>query len=445
MATPNFSLPELAFEQNFKEVDHNAALRMIDGLLSGVTSRTLTTPPAIVEGLVYIIPIGATGAWSGHDNKVAIAVNGIWQLLTPSLSWGPLWSIVDSAFIRWDGTNWIFVVVPGIGDMVRLVYDTNNNNIVDQAEAIAGNPSDDSFYGKVSGSKGFFNFFDRTRLTPLAGLSTTTGGSLASGDTVIQAFGKVQNQISNILSTTLTGLSTTTGGAVTSSDTILQGIGKVQNQISNILSTTLTGLSTTTGGAITSSLTILQAFGRLQNQLNNISSSVLSTTLTGLSTTTGGAITSSLTILQAFGRLQNQLNNILSTTLTGLSTTTGGAVTSSDTILQGIGKLQNQSRFDFISRLIETPSVKSYTLDESAKRNYRILNISARTASGTSTISITSNGVNVSGLASLSIGTTQVNQNAGTNNVSVGNRVILVVSSSTSALDLSFTIEIEYI
>ena len=194
MVTPNFSLPELTFEQSFKEVDHNTALRLIDGLLSGVSSRTLTTPPAIVEGRIYIIPQGATGAWAGHTNKVAIAVNGAWELLSPSLLWGPVWSNADNFFLKWTEVGW--VLLPNAGDMTRGVYDINNNGIVDQSEAIAGDPLDNTFYGKISGSKGFFDFFARTRLSPLTGLSTATGGTITATDTILQALGKLQNQVS---------------------------------------------------------------------------------------------------------------------------------------------------------------------------------------------------------------------------------------------------------
>ena len=140
-----------------------------------------------------------------------------------------MWSNADNFFLKWTEVGW--VLLPNAGDMTRGVYDINNNGIVDQSEAIAGDPLDNTFYGKISGNKGFFDFFARTRLSPLTGLSTTTGGTIAATDTILQAFGKLQNSINSTLGTVLTGLSTTTGGTITAADTILQAFGKLQNQL----------------------------------------------------------------------------------------------------------------------------------------------------------------------------------------------------------------------
>lgn len=50
------------------------------------------------------------------------------------------------------------------GDMLKTIYDTNNNGIVDQAEvaniasSIAGSPSANQYYGtNATGTKGFYN------------------------------------------------------------------------------------------------------------------------------------------------------------------------------------------------------------------------------------------------------------------------------------------------
>ena len=418
MVTPNFSLPELTFEQSFKEVDHNTALRLIDGLLSGVSSRTLTTPPAIVEGRVYIIPQGATGAWAGHTNKVAIAVNGAWELLSPSLLWGPVWSNADSFFVKWTEVGW--VLLPNAGDMTRGVYDTNNNGIVDQSESIAGDPSDDTFYGKIAGNKGFFDFFARTRLSPLTGLSTTAGGAITATDTILQALGKLQNSINNTRGTILTGLSTTAGGAITATDTILQAFGKLQNSINNTLGIVLTGLSTTTGGTITATDTILQAFGKLQNSINN----TLETVLTGLSTTTGGTITATDTILQAFGKLQNQVSSLNQQRSWPIAVF---SLTASDPRLEGAS---------FPKTLTLPPFPKQVTIN-------RVSGLINSLSSGGATISIQNGGTAISGLSNLSCTTTVLaDQLATANNViNAGGRLVISFSSITSMVNLSFRVD----
>lgn len=98
---------------------------------------------------------------------------------------------------------------------------------------------------------------------------------------------------------------------------------------------------------------------------------------------------------------------------------------------------------DFISGQIELAFVKTYTLDYSAKRAYTIKNISIVASSGSATVSLQINGVNVTGLSNLSISTTPVNATATANNiVSINNKVDLVITANSNASDIVFTIEI---
>lgn len=138
------------------------------------------------------------------------------------------------------------------------------------------------------------------------------------------------------LSTLLTGLSVATGGNVTATDSILVAFGRIQNFINNIFnsvrSTVLTGLSTATGGAVTATDTVLQGFGKIQNVLNNIATTIRATVLTGLVTTTGGVITATDTLLVALGKLQNQITNAVTTaekTLWNNTTLNAGNITGS--------------------------------------------------------------------------------------------------------------------
>jgi len=68
-----------------------------DTMFWGVLSATTTTPPALASGEdKYIIPAGATGAWSGHTGKVAVD-DGSWTLYTPAEGWSA--SVVDTGII----------------------------------------------------------------------------------------------------------------------------------------------------------------------------------------------------------------------------------------------------------------------------------------------------------------------------------------------------------
>ncbi|GBF49399.1 hypothetical protein LPTSP4_09120 [Leptospira ryugenii] len=114
---------------------------------------------------------------------------------------------------------------------------------------------------------------DRVRNSILTGL-TEISGNILSSDSILLAFGKIKNFISNfivnVLNVNLTGLSILTGGNITATDTILGALGKLQNQISNIFSRPLTGLSLTSGGTISETDSLLQAIGKLQKQISDL-------------------------------------------------------------------------------------------------------------------------------------------------------------------------------
>lgn len=190
MPTPIAGLPEISESQSSKAITHNSALRQLEINFGAIISRSLTTPPGSpAEGALYIPATGATGAWSGHANKIVQWANGGWNIYPP-FQHQRVYSINDNSFIQYNGTTWI---VLSLGDMAKAVYDTNNNDIVDQAEAISGNPNDNTIYGKQSGNKGFFDSLSWL----LTGLSVATGGAITATDSILQALGKLQNQVSD--------------------------------------------------------------------------------------------------------------------------------------------------------------------------------------------------------------------------------------------------------
>lgn len=53
-----------------------------------VKDRDLTAPPASpAEGDRYIIPAGATGAWAGRANQIAVRIAGVWEYHAPQVGW----------------------------------------------------------------------------------------------------------------------------------------------------------------------------------------------------------------------------------------------------------------------------------------------------------------------------------------------------------------------
>lgn len=73
---------------NFKS-DMDANLLLIDRVLQlSIKDRDLTAPPGSpAAGDRYIPATGSTGAWSGHDGKVAVYNGSGWSIYTPKNGW----------------------------------------------------------------------------------------------------------------------------------------------------------------------------------------------------------------------------------------------------------------------------------------------------------------------------------------------------------------------
>jgi hypothetical protein len=104
--TANLALPLLAPAQAQKHVTVNEALVRLDGIMQlRLSSVSVATPPAALEGLAYGVPVGAVNAWAGQDGDVAIASGGGWVFVTPARGWQAL--VLDAgASAIFDGTDW---------------------------------------------------------------------------------------------------------------------------------------------------------------------------------------------------------------------------------------------------------------------------------------------------------------------------------------------------
>ena len=107
MATTFFSIKELTQGQAQKEITHNEALRVIDVLLTkSVISSVLTAEPATpADGDFYIVAAGATGAWAGQDNNLALYINAAWIFVTPPADL-ILFDKAAGNMVKFSGGSW---------------------------------------------------------------------------------------------------------------------------------------------------------------------------------------------------------------------------------------------------------------------------------------------------------------------------------------------------
>ena len=108
-ATPRLSLPIVAAGQAQKHITVNEALGKLDGLVQlSVQSRTVAAQPASpIDGLIHILPSGATGAsWLDMAaGLLARHADGVWEALTPKAGW-LAWIIDEGLALIHDGANW---------------------------------------------------------------------------------------------------------------------------------------------------------------------------------------------------------------------------------------------------------------------------------------------------------------------------------------------------
>lgn len=105
--TPRLSLPLIAAGQVQKHVTHNDALTRLDALVHLVVdSRSETVPPAAPTELsAYIVPPGATGAFAGRTDQLALYEDGGWTFLVPRPGW-QAWVSDEAEHHLWTGAEW---------------------------------------------------------------------------------------------------------------------------------------------------------------------------------------------------------------------------------------------------------------------------------------------------------------------------------------------------
>lgn len=110
MTTPIYDLPELTAGQDGAEVNHNEAIRRLEGFGSAllVTEAENDPPGSPNDGDLYAVGATPTGVWVGHTDEFALYASG-WLFAT--IPTGQLASILDTELVVvWNGTAWITVL-----------------------------------------------------------------------------------------------------------------------------------------------------------------------------------------------------------------------------------------------------------------------------------------------------------------------------------------------
>lgn len=119
--TPNLGLGLLAAAQSQKHVTMNEALLLLDATVQlAVESRTVAAPPASpADGQRWIVPAGATGAFAGHDDTIAVAQDGVLGFVTPHTGW-LCWIADEGVLLVHDGSAWSAPPGTAIGGALAL-------------------------------------------------------------------------------------------------------------------------------------------------------------------------------------------------------------------------------------------------------------------------------------------------------------------------------------
>ncbi|QDZ12403.1 DUF2793 domain-containing protein [Devosia ginsengisoli] len=138
--TARLTLPFIMPSQAQKHITHNEAIQALDALVQPVVeSRMLTTPPATpLEGEAWLVPSGATGAWSGHGDEIAAFQSGAWTFLDPAAGW-QVYDRSDRTQLVFDAGTWtplasLGAALPRLG--VNTSADTTNRLAVASAATL---------------------------------------------------------------------------------------------------------------------------------------------------------------------------------------------------------------------------------------------------------------------------------------------------------------------
>ena len=140
MTTPKLLMAELSTSQAQKEVTHNDALRVLDGLVQlSVVTKGLATPPASpANGARYLVGASPTGAWAGKATYIAQYYSGAWYFHAPVEGWFA-WVVDEASFYIYTTGSWTIFTSGGGGGTADYVIALQYSGLaIDEDDIIDG-------------------------------------------------------------------------------------------------------------------------------------------------------------------------------------------------------------------------------------------------------------------------------------------------------------------
>ena len=123
--TPRFAIPNIMVSQAHKEITHNEALAIIDGLLHVSVIDFASSPPTLTisdAGKCWLVVAPGSGAWTGKENSLASWNGSGWRFVEP-VEGMAIWNSQNNSELRFSGSEWRqpgVVLAPAGGSVVDL-------------------------------------------------------------------------------------------------------------------------------------------------------------------------------------------------------------------------------------------------------------------------------------------------------------------------------------
>lgn len=122
--TVNLDMPFIMPSQAQKHVTHNEALLRLDALVHlSIIDEQQAPPDFPALGDRFLVAPAASGAWIGHDGRIAIYQDGYWAFAVPGTGW-QAWFATGGRMKVFDGSEWQDLPLPENGGLATLGIST---------------------------------------------------------------------------------------------------------------------------------------------------------------------------------------------------------------------------------------------------------------------------------------------------------------------------------